>query len=155
MHAFISLSPPSVRTWSSGSNNNRMPQPAGLQPCSFLSLHLFSPIPLSVAGVTAGPDVAPGQSGFVVQMALSFLPLCFSSCLPPLCLCHVQLHSGPDIYSYANMDSWLISPHIQLLCPYGPPLNLWIFQHPCVLLLFMCVWTGRGCGMVEGMSLAE
>ena len=30
-----------------------------------------SPIPLSVAGVTAGPDVASGQSGFVKRMALS------------------------------------------------------------------------------------
>lgn len=138
---------------------DRVPEPAELQPCSSLSPHPFSPIPLSVAGVTAGPDAAPGQSGFVLQMALSSLPLCFSSCLPPLCLCHVQLRSSPDIYSYANMRSWLISPHTQVLSPYGPPLHLWIFriQHPCVLLLCMCVcvWIGRGCGMVEGMSLAE
>lgn len=46
------------------------------------SVPTLSPhIPLSVAGVTAGPDVAPFQSAFVLQMALasSFLLLSTSS----------------------------------------------------------------------------
>lgn len=95
-----------VSTQRAGSNNNRVSRPAELQPCSSLSPHPFSPIPISVAEVTVGPDGAPGQSGFVLQMALSSLPLCFSSCcLAPLCLCHVQLHSSSDIYCYANMSS--------------------------------------------------
>lgn len=78
--------PPWVRTRSWGSNNNWVPQTDELQPCSSLSppsVTLFSHIPLSVAGVTAGPDAAPGQSGFVLQMALSSLSL-FTS--PPVCL---------------------------------------------------------------------
>lgn len=74
------------------------------------------------------------------------LPLYFSSCLPPLCLCHVQLRSSPDIYSYANMSSWVISPahtYTQVLCPYGTPPHLRIFrsQHPHVLSVFYV----RGC----------
>lgn len=82
---FISLSPPSVQISSSGSNNNRVPQPDDLQPCFSLSPCSLSvsPIPLSVAGVTAGPDAAPGPSGFVVQMALSSHSL---SASPPVCL---------------------------------------------------------------------
>lgn len=44
--------------------------------------------------------------------------------LPPLCLCHIQLHPSPNIQSYANVNSSSISPHTQVLCPYGPSLNL-------------------------------
>lgn len=47
----------------------------------------------------------------------------FSSCRPPLGLCHVQLHFSPDICRYANMNSWLISAHIKVLFPYGPRLH--------------------------------
>lgn len=50
-------------------------------------------------------------------------PRRFSSCRPPLGLCHVQLHFSPDICRYANMNSWLISAHIKVLFPYGPRLH--------------------------------
>lgn len=103
-------------------NNNRMTQPAELQPCSFLFPHPFFPMPLSVAGVTAGPDVAFGQSGFVLQMApVLSLPLYVSPLPLPLCASVVcSCTPAPNIYSYANRSSWLISPHTGALSIWSP-----------------------------------
>lgn len=64
---------------------HKVSQPAEIQLCSSLCTDPPPPhIPLSVAGVTAGPDVAPFQSAFVPQMALasSFLLLSTSSWSP-------------------------------------------------------------------------
>lgn len=143
---FTSLSPPSMYRWSSSSNNNTVPQPDELQPRCCLSLTLSFPHPsLRCRGYSRT------WCGFwPVWLCKTDGPVRSLSASPPVCLlCRVQLHSCPDIYSYANMSCWLISPHTQVLCPYGTP------QHPWVLLLFMCTWIGRGCGMDVGMSVAE
>lgn len=78
---FISLFLPAERRQSSGLKNTKCHSQPRFS-CVHPSVPTLSPhIPLSVAGVTAGPDVAPFQSAFVLQMALasSFLLLSTSS----------------------------------------------------------------------------
>lgn len=104
----------------------RVPQTAELQPCSRHSPLVLSPhLPLCCRGYSrawccSGPVGLCCTDGPVLS-----LPLWSSSCLLPLCLCHVQLHSGPDISSYVNKSSWFISTHTH--------------THVCFYCLCVCI----------------